>query len=99
MGIHTIHTKKTFTEWICNLCNEKYVPTGGSQKYCKQCQKVMLKEYERRNAKRKRRRKKIRNALENLIRALDIKPDDNFQVRVENGRITFTSLPPQQPNQ
>ena len=97
MGTHTSQEQQTFQEWYCNLCKEKYVPTGSRQKYCLRCQKVKVKENKRRYNKRRYRREKIWNALENQLRALDTKPGDNVQVSIENDRFIVTRLPNPQP--
>ena len=100
MEIHTSQKQQTFQEgqeWYCNLCKEKYVPTGGRQKYCLRCQKVKAKEYKSRYNKKHYRREKIWKALKNQLRALNIKPGDNFQVRLENDRFIVTRLPNPQP--
>jgi hypothetical protein len=99
MGTHTSQEQQTFQEWYCNLCKEKYVPTGSRQKYCLRCQKVKVKENKRRYNKRRYRREKIWNALENQLRALGIKPGDGFQVRLENDRFIVTRLSTSQPKE
>src|SRR2546421_8550460 len=100
MEIHTSQKQRTFQEgqeWYCNLCKEKYVPATGAQKYCLRCQKVKRKEYNSLYNKRRYRREKIWKALKNQLRALNIKPGDNFQVRLENDRFIVTRLPNPQP--
>src|SRR2546423_7426110 len=100
MEIHTSQKQQTFQdgqEWYCNLCKEKYVPTGGRQKYCLRCQKVKAKEYKSRYNKKHYRLQKLIKALENQLRALDTKPGDNVQVSIENDRFIVTRLPNPQP--
>ena len=99
MWIHTSQKQETFQERYCNLCNEKYVPTGGTQKYCLRCKKVKRKETISRYKKRRYRGEKLRIALENQLRALDTKPGDRVQVSIENNKVIVTRLPSLQPKQ
>lgn len=93
MEIHSSQKQPTFQERNCNFCKEKYLPSGGGQKYCLRCQKVKRKESINKYKRKYYKRKKLEIALDNQLRALDTKPGDNIQVSIENGKIIVTRLP------
>lgn len=43
---------------VCERCGVTYIPTGTRQKYCKECRKVLQKEWARKYEKKRREARK-----------------------------------------